>query len=287
MVHVLNPEQNERNELMRAGNGEGALRGSGVTLREFVSGACGARDFSTGTATFPAEARLPSHKHAFSEVLIVLDGAFRTQVEDRSYHLKQFDCMHVPAGIAHQTMNLSEDSSALALWAFASAAPSQELVSLSPCREERGLSNPAPDDPESIMRFAQAETYELSPGAEFRDLFAGRLGVADICGGYGKFNPGASLPCHIHQCDESITIVEGEARCLVQGKAYTLSGYDTAFIPEGKPHRFLNDSDGLMAMIWVYASSEPERTLLESAHCDGTSDWPGAEAVRERWDDVR
>jgi quercetin dioxygenase-like cupin family protein len=141
--------------------------------------------------------------------------------------------------------------------------------------QERGLSISKPEDPEFIVRFDGAEVYELSPGADFRDLFAGRFGSVGICGGYGKFQPGASLPCHVHEYDESITIVEGQATCLVQGNRYQLSGYDTAFVPEGRPHRFINQSDLPMAMIWVYAGTEPERTLVEPAYCDGTLAWPG------------
>jgi mannose-6-phosphate isomerase-like protein (cupin superfamily) len=141
--------------------------------------------------------------------------------------------------------------------------------------QERGLGNPSAGDPESIIRFAQATIYELSDGTEFRDLFAGRFGSVGICGGYGRFQPDASLPCHIHQYDESITIVEGQAICLVQGNRYSLAGYDTAFVPEGRPHRFLNRSTSPMAMVWVYAGSEPERTIVNSSYCDGSLVWSG------------
>ena len=161
----------------------------------------------------------------------------------------------------------------VALLALASAVPSEEIVDQVFPIQDRGLSNPGEEDPESVVRFAQAEVYELSPGADFRDLFAGRLGAVGICGGYGRFQPGASLPCHVHQFDESITIIEGNALCLVQGNRYTVSGYDTAFVPEGRPHRFLNQSNAPMAMIWVYAGSEPGRMLVEAGYCDGTLPW--------------
>lgn len=126
------------------------------------------------------------------------------------------------------------------------------------------------------------ETYELSPRAEFRDLFAGRFGSVGICGGYGRFEPQASLPCHIHKFDESITIVKGEGLCLVQGERYQLSSYDTAFVPEGRPHRFLNQSHSTMAMVWVYAGSEPERTIVNTAYCSGTLSWQGPNLLETR-----
>jgi quercetin dioxygenase-like cupin family protein len=264
-----------RTESVRAGAGDISSMAAGISFREFVSSACGASGFSTGTATFEPVAVLPCHKHSFSEAIVILSGSACAIVEGRSYRLESFDCLHVPAEVAHEVRNLSEDSTLVALAAFASDKPSRHLVEPAFININRGLSNPDRNDPENIVRFADAEVYELSEGAEFRDLFAGRFGSVGICGGYGRFQPAASLPCHIHKYDESITIVEGEAVCLVQGSSYRLSGYDTAFVPEGRPHRFLNHSKSPMAMIWVYAGTEPERTLLDPAYCDGTLSWPG------------
>jgi putative monooxygenase len=267
--------QKTRVESIRPGTGEVSSMGTGIGIREFVGRACGASGFSTGTATLEPGAVLPCHKHSVSEAIIILSGAAHAIVEGRSYQLEPFDCLHVPAHVAHEVRNLSENLPLVALSAFASAEPSRHLVEPTFTVVDRGLSNPKPNDPENIVRFADAEVYELSEGAEFRDLFAGKFGSVGICGGYGRFQPMASLPCHIHKYDESITIVQGEAVCLVQGNSYRLTGCDTAFVPEGRPHRFLNHSKSPMAMVWVYAGSEPERTLLDPAYCDGTLPWPG------------
>jgi quercetin dioxygenase-like cupin family protein len=265
-----------RRESIHSGTGTGTETPAGpaVSFREFVSAACSARGFSTGTATFQPESLLAYHKHSFCETLTTLDGVAEVKVEGRRYWLQQFDCICLPAGVAHEVTSGSRESPAVLLWACASPLPSQEEVKQDFDVQERGLANPGKDDPESIVRFAEAEVYDLSPGAEFRDLFAGRLGSAGICGGYARFQPGRSLPCHVHEYDESITIVEGEALCLVQGSRYRVSGYDTAFVPEGRPHRFLNQSTAPMAMVWVYAGSEPGRTLVEPEYCDGTLAWP-------------
>ena len=122
--------------------------------------------------------------------------------------------------------------------------------------------------PEKLTRFENAQPYALAPETAFRDLFASRFGSRGVCGGYGLFQPGASLPCHFHDYDESISIVEGEAICQVAGQEYTLSNNDTACIPRGRPHRFLNRSDRPMAMIWVYAGDEPDRVILEQSLCE-------------------
>jgi putative monooxygenase len=269
-----NSQTDLRRESIHAGTGTETSAGPGVSLREFVSGACSARGFSTGTATFQPGSLLAYHKHSFCETLTILGGVAEVKVEGRIYRLQQFDCICLPAGVAHEVTSGSNGSPTVLFWACASPLPSQEEVKQDFVVQDRGLANPGKDDPESIVRFAEGEVYELSPGAEFRDLFAGRLGSVGICGGYAKFQPGRSLPCHVHEFDESITIVEGEALCLVQGSRYQVSGYDTAFVPEGKPHRFLNQSTAPMAMVWVYAGSEPGRTLVEPEYCDGTLAWP-------------
>jgi quercetin dioxygenase-like cupin family protein len=170
-------------------------------------------------------------------------------------------------------MNAAPDSEMLAHTAFASARPARKFLG-DGYRSENRESDPFPGDPETITRFDRAAVYKLSDGAFFRDLFARRLGAAGICGGYGLFEPGSSLPCHTHEYDESITIVSGEATCLVQGREYRLSGYDTAFVPRHQPHRFVNRSDRTMAMIWVYAGDEPDRAVVDSGYCSGALAWP-------------
>lgn len=242
----------------------------GIELREFASGACGATGLCTGTASFAPEAFLAYHTHPFSEVITVLDGQALVSVEGRSYLLSTYDCIHVPAHIAHSVRNPSHDSRLTAHYTFASEFPSRVFVEDRFSVQPRMEGLPEPGNPEFLLRFGSAEVYELSPGAYFRDLFASRFGAKGVCGGYGLFRPGASLPCHFHVFDESITVVTGSALCLVEGSRYFLSGHDTAFVPKGRVHRFKNVSNEDMAMIWVYAGSEPERTIVENCRCDET-----------------
>ncbi len=248
-----------------------------IELRELVSGACGARGISTGTAVFQPGAELAYHSHPFSEAATVLEGEADVAVEGRCYRLSALDSIHFPAGIDHRMVNFSSSHRLVAHWAFATSQPSREAARNDFPEVDLRRSNPEPESPESIIRFAKWEVYEPAAGAYFTDLFARRLGSVGICGGYGRFEPGASLPCHVHRCDESITIVSGRAVCEVMGRRYELSGCDTAFVPEGRAHRFLNLSEDNMAMIWVYASDEPERTILDSKYCTGELVWPQEE----------
>lgn len=246
----------------------------GIALRSFANGEIGARGFSTGMATFAPARSLAYHVHEVSEAIIVLSGAADILIEDRQYRMGLYDCVHVPEGVAHSVVNASMDAELRVHSSFASAQPARTFVDKSAPGKPAKLDEPPSDCPEAIVRFDQAPIYELSTGAFFRDLFARRLGSRGICGGYGRFEPGSSLPCHIHEYDESITIVEGEAACQVQGREYALSGCNTAFVPKSRPHRFLNHSNDAMAMIWVYAGDEPDREIVNADYCSGKLIWP-------------
>lgn len=210
------------------------------------------------------------HTHPFSEAVAVLEGEALFSVEGRTYRLRPLDCIHVPAGVAHESVNASTTAPLVVLTAFACSQPRRNLVSNQFVKKDRTNRDLDYVDPEYIARFGKTGSYELASGTEFCDLFASRYGSVGICGGYGKFQPGTSLPCHTHDYDESITIIEGEATCEVAGRQYRLSRCDTAFVPQGKPHRFLNESDLPMAMIWVYAGSEPSRSVVDVECCIGT-----------------
>jgi quercetin dioxygenase-like cupin family protein len=246
----------------------------GVELRTFVSQDCGAVGFSTGTATFRGNGELAWHIHSFSEAITVLAGNAFVIVEDRGYRLSHLDCMHIPAGVAHSVRNQEPELQLVMHWAFGSAGPTRVLVKERSTFEDRGDDIPRPDDPEHLNRFASAEVYELSKGAWFRDLFAKRFGASGICGGYGRFSKGSSLPCHTHAYDESITILGGAAACQVKGSEYQLTGVQTAFVPQGKPHRFLNTGETDMEMLWVYAGDEPDRMVVDNQYCSGLLSWP-------------
>jgi quercetin dioxygenase-like cupin family protein len=238
----------------------------GVNLYVLATGSMGARGLTTALARFETGARLPYHTHPCSEALVVLSGIATVLVEGRHHRLSPFDAMHVPAGTAHAVHNASDAEPALLHSSFASETPSRELVADDFQTSEHAESDSAHS--ERLIRFGAAAVYELAGRALFRDLFAHRLGSRGICGGYGLFEPDASLPCHYHGYDESITIVTGIAVCQVAGKEYEVSNNDTMCIPQGRPHRFLNRSDRPMAMIWVYAGDEPDRTLVDTGLCE-------------------
>ncbi len=247
----------------------------GVLLRELASEASGVQGMCTGLAIFSPASALPYHRHDVSEAFTVLSGDALAMVEGRTYRMGPLDCLHVPAGVAHSVINPSPKKKLMIHAAFGSVHPRRDFVKDSFVSVDRNHGLPDENDPEHMVRIGAATRYRLANGTSFCDLFAGRFGSVGICGGYGEFQPGTGLPCHLHDYDESITIIKGAATCQVMGAQYELSGYDTAMVPSGRPHRFLNGSKDVMAMIWVYAGSEPQRTLVNARFCNGDWHWKG------------
>ena len=72
--------------------------------------------------------------------------------------------------------------------------------------------------------------------------------------------PGAGLPLHFHDTEECITCVEGVATAEIDGEQLTLQPFDHVWIPEGAHHRFWNDGETQMRIVWTYGKpgSEPD-----------------------------
>jgi len=208
---------------------------------------------------------LPPCAYDCGQALTVLEGRALVATEGGFVQLNPLDSLFLPPGSVHAVRN--EGSEPLLFHAAYSSAQPQRTTAAS-------FDPPEAARQEALVRrVADRQGYELGAGTEFHDLFAQRFGASGICGGWARFQPGSSLPCHFHEYDESITIVEGRAVCLVEGRQYELSGCDTAFVPQGLRHRFLNLSDQPMSMVWVYAGDEPSRTVVDADCC-----WKGRSA---------
>jgi len=119
-----------------------------------------------------------------------------------------------------------------------------------------------------ITRGETARKFEIEPGVTVIVLTGAETGAASLNAGLATFEPGATLACHTHDCEESITILVGEAALDLEGRRETLSPFDTSMVPAGVPHRFANPSDSQpMTMFWVYASPAAGRTIVEEARC--------------------
>jgi quercetin dioxygenase-like cupin family protein len=170
----------------------------------------------------------------------------------------------VPTGLAHSARNLSNSEPAVFQVALATDNPTRTLI-------DKFFSRRAmPDDStglagaERINRFASCPRFAAGPNTEFIDFFNEKLMPGlEMSGGYGLFAPAGRLPAHVHDFDESICIISGEATCTVEGRRYKMSDGATALQPRGRVHYFINETKGMMEMLWVYAGPTPERIVVD------------------------
>lgn len=240
---------------------------TGVTFDALAGEFTGARSLTTGIVTFQPNSVLDCHFHHCSESITVLEGTVEMTIEGRLYRLGPLDNILIPRWLPHAGRNPDSEKTARVHIAMPTTVLSRELVTRAfPLIEMPADSTGCPGF-ERMTRFRTAKrSFGVGPGAEFIDFFNATLvpGI-EMSGGFGRFQPGGRLPAHVHDFDESICIIDGNATCLVEGRRYSMNGCATAMVPRGRVHYFVNETETTMDMIWVYAGPMPERIVVEEA----------------------
>ena len=119
-----------------------------------------------------------------------------------------------------------------------------------------------------VIRSEEAESFELESGIAVTVLSHETTGSTALHSGMAEFGPGAGLACHTHDCEESVTILAGEAYLDVDGRRTMLKPFDTSIVQADVPHRYSNASgESPMTMFWVYASPNAARTIVAGELC--------------------
>ena len=83
------------------------------------------------------------------------------------------------------------------------------------------------------------------PGEPYRpEILKGEDGAKHLGAMFAILSPGNRVPYHYHQKRESIiTVINGEGIEIVEGEEFLIKKGDIIFIPSGKKHMTINNSD--------------------------------------------
>lgn len=117
----------------------------------------------------------------------------------------------------------------------------------------------------AVLRPDQISSHDRGGGARTTPLVMPSMGATGFINGITEFGPGAAIPFHSHNCEESVMLLSGEAYLDIADEVQDLKPMDTTFIPPNVPHRFRNKSSTEpMKILWIYASVHATRTLVDS-----------------------
>jgi quercetin dioxygenase-like cupin family protein len=117
----------------------------------------------------------------------------------------------------------------------------------------------------ALRREADRLRIARGGGASTVQMITPDTGARQILNGFTDIPPGAGIPLHFHDCEESVLIVTGEAQVEIAGALHRAQSGDVVWIAAGLAHRFSNPSDNRpLRIFWTYASAEATRTIVET-----------------------
>ena len=118
----------------------------------------------------------------------------------------------------------------------------------------------------AVLRPSEIKSHDRGGGARTTPLVGPSVGATAFINGITTFAPGAQIPFHSHNCEESVVLLEGEAMLDIEGQEpIRLQALDTTWLPPQLSHRFRNLSDSQpLKILWTYGRLDATRTLTES-----------------------
>jgi quercetin dioxygenase-like cupin family protein len=108
-----------------------------------------------------------------------------------------------------------------------------------------------------------------------------RTGSTSFINGITIFDPGAELPLHSHNCEESVVVLSGRAIVEIDGVEQEVGAEDATFLPPNIPHRFKNASQvESMRILWTYATVDATRTIIATGQTNTIDNEHGASPAK-------
>jgi mannose-6-phosphate isomerase-like protein (cupin superfamily) len=115
-----------------------------------------------------------------------------------------------------------------------------------------------------VLRADDVETIDRGGGVSTVHLSTPERGAQSFTNGITAIEPGAAVPLHFHNCEESVLILEGTAVFDFEGESLPMHEGEITLVPAGVPHRFVNPGPGLLRIFFTYGSTSANRTMVDS-----------------------
>lgn len=102
-----------------------------------------------------------------------------------------------------------------------------------------------------VLRIDSLPVIDRGNGIQTTPLVTKEIGLQHLTTGITRFPVGARVPMHSHNCDEQVTILEGEAEAEIGKQRHRVRPYDTTLVPANLPHRFVNVGTKPLAILWI------------------------------------
>lgn len=116
--------------------------------------------------------------------------------------------------------------------------------------------------PGLVLPGLDAEPVERGGGVRTWHLVTKERGATEFLTGITEFDPGSALAPHFHNCQESVTVLEGRAVFEADGETGELGPNNATLVPTGTVHRFRNPGPGRLRILFVYGSIDATRTAV-------------------------
>lgn len=115
----------------------------------------------------------------------------------------------------------------------------------------------------AILRPSDLPSKARAPGISTTPIVTSGVGSRSLLNGITTLAPGAAVPLHIHNCEECVLVLSGNASAHIDGLDHDVAAGTATWIPAGIPHYFRNISDTEpMSIFWTYASIDATRTII-------------------------
>jgi putative monooxygenase len=115
----------------------------------------------------------------------------------------------------------------------------------------------------AILNPANLPSKNRGGGIRTVPLLTSLVGSTSLLNGMTTLDPGAAVPLHFHNCEESVLVLSGLALVHIDGVESDVPPGAATWIPAGVPHFFRNLSiTEPMSIFWTYASVDATRTIV-------------------------